>query len=155
MAIVAARQETAALSKDGKTLLGPVLPRLLPCHNAGGNRPGQEWRTKGATGNKGGDKPPASRAFHAVSRPLRGKPSGAACKENRGKNATSPPAQKPGPSSSGHLASAAMTCQCRPGLRPGVGRGGACGPSPPRCSPFPPGSACARGAPAWASARAR
>ena len=30
-AIIAARQESAALSKDGKTLFSPVLPRLLLC----------------------------------------------------------------------------------------------------------------------------
>ncbi len=52
----------------------------------------------GVNCNKGGDKPPASRAFtHAAHarRSIRGKTSGAAGKENRGKNATSPPAAGP------------------------------------------------------------
>ncbi len=50
-AIVAARQEAAALSKDGKTLLGPILPRLMALHNHG---KGPEWRTKSATCNSTG-----------------------------------------------------------------------------------------------------
>ena len=50
-AIVAARQEAAALSKDGKTLLGPVLPRLLARQNHGKS---PEWRSKGATSNSHG-----------------------------------------------------------------------------------------------------
>ena len=94
-AIVAARQEAAALSKDGKTLLGPVLPRLLARHHNGRNT---EWRPKGPHSQKGGDKPPGSRAFSAARRNFRGgKPHGASGKENRGKNATTPPAAKPSP----------------------------------------------------------
>jgi hypothetical protein len=58
-AIVAARQEAAALSKDGKTLLGPILPRLLARHTNG----------KGATG--------ATRAL-SVPRPASG-PSAPKC----------------------------------------------------------------------------
>ena len=95
-AIVAARQETAALSKDGKTLLGPVLPRLQARHHNGKNT---EWRPKGPHSYKGGDKPPGSRAFTSARRNHRGggKPHGASGKENRGKNAATPPAAKPSP----------------------------------------------------------
>ena len=39
-AIVAARQETVAFSKDGKTLFGPVLPRLQARYNHG---KGGDW----------------------------------------------------------------------------------------------------------------
>ena len=45
-AIIAARQESLGLAKDGKTLLGPVLPRLLAHHGEGA--PG------GKTGGGGG-----------------------------------------------------------------------------------------------------
>jgi len=94
-AIVAARQETVALSKDGKTLLGPVLPRLMARHHNGRNT---EWRPKGPHSYKGGDKPPGARASPAARRPYRGgKPHGAFGKENRGKNAAAPPAAKPSP----------------------------------------------------------
>ena len=94
-AIVAARQETAALSKDGKTLLGPVLPRLQARHHNGKHA---EWRPKGPHSHKGGDKPPGARVFTAARRNFRGgKPHGASGKENRGKNATTPPAAKPSP----------------------------------------------------------
>ena len=88
-AIVAARQEAAALSKDGKTLLGPVLPRLLVRHN---NGRGGDGYNRGAAGPKAGDRPPGARAFtprrppfgaHAARKP------GGAGKENRNKNAAS------------------------------------------------------------------
>ena len=95
-AIVAARQEAAALSKDGKTLLGPILPRLMARHN---HSKGQEWRSKSTIGNKGGDKPPVNR--HSFIRRARA-PSGGARKpgvtgkENvRNKSATSPASGKP------------------------------------------------------------
>ena len=86
-AIAAARQETAALSKDGKTLLGPILPRLLARHNAGSARGARN----GAAG-RGGDKPPAFRAFTPGSRSAptgaaRGRGRGVPGKENRNKNA--------------------------------------------------------------------
>jgi hypothetical protein len=95
-AIVAARQESAALSKDGKTSLGPVLPRLLARHHNGQGK-NAEWRNKGPSHNKGGDKPRPTGFFAARRNNSRGgKPNGAPGKENRGKNAATPPAQKPG-----------------------------------------------------------
>ena len=54
-AIMAARQESLGLAKDGKTLLGPVLPRLLAQHGKGA--PG------GETGGGGG--PPAARLLYS------------------------------------------------------------------------------------------
>ena len=94
-AIVAARQESAALSKDGKTLLGPVLPRLLARHHNGHGK-NAEWRNKGPIHNKGGDKPRPTGFFAARRNNRGGKPTGASGKENSGKNAATPPAQKPG-----------------------------------------------------------
>ena len=93
-AIAAARQEAAALSKDGKTLLGPILPRLLARHNGGrGNE--APWRSKGTSGPRTGDKPPGARVFT----PRRNHPgtpgarkTGAPGKENRQRNAASAPA---------------------------------------------------------------
>ncbi len=96
-AIIGTRQEAAALSKDSKTLLCPVLPSLLARHNTG-CRSGQEWRNKGVASHKAGDKATSSRP----SFPRR--PAGGATaaskpatpgKENARKNATSPAAVKP------------------------------------------------------------
>ncbi len=86
-AIAAARQETAALSKDCKTLLCPILPRLLARHNAGTARGARN----GAAG-RGGDKQPAFRAFTPGSRSAptgaaRSRGRGGPGKENRNKNA--------------------------------------------------------------------
>jgi hypothetical protein len=94
-AIVAARQEAAALSKDGKTLLGPILPRLMARHN---HSKGPEWRSKSTIGNKGGDKPPVNRhSFIRRARPPSNgnrKP-GVTGKENvRAKSAASPASGK-------------------------------------------------------------
>jgi len=100
-AIVAARQETVALSKDGKTLLGPVLPRLQARHN---NGQGSGWRgAKSGAGYRGDKTPPADRAangraYHGRGRggTWRGKNSHPG-KENSRRNAASPAAQKPPP----------------------------------------------------------
>ena len=102
-AIVAARQETVALSKDGKTLLGPVLPRLQARYN---NGKGQgDWRgAKGNAGPKGGDKSPSDRASNGRGSFNRGRGGGgwrgksqAPGKENARRNAASPAAPKPPP----------------------------------------------------------
>ena len=53
-AIIGARQEAAGLSKDGKSLLGPVLPRLLARHNAGRGGGGVHPRTNPWRGGSGG-----------------------------------------------------------------------------------------------------
>jgi len=91
-AIVGARQESAGLSKDGKSLLGPVLPRLLARHGqpkAGQDRRSGTWRGGGSTsGHKGagasgggGGKPPgAGQASRRGQKPPT-RPTG---KENRG-----------------------------------------------------------------------
>jgi hypothetical protein len=100
-AIIGARQEAVALSKDGKSLVGPILPRLLARHTGGGSRP--EWRHRAASGDKGGGlqstprsnpTPPGRSA--AFRRPKLGAaaPTG---KENRNKNAASPAAPKASP----------------------------------------------------------
>jgi hypothetical protein len=92
--IVAARQEAAALSKDGKTLLGPILPRLLARHT---NGKGGDWRNKSAVGLTTGVRPLGAKMF-APRRPPFGalaahrSPAGGAGKENRNKNAASAPA---------------------------------------------------------------
>ena len=95
-AIVAARQEAAALSKDGKTLLGPVLPRLLARHNTG-SKGGQEWRNKGVASHKAGDRAAGARPF-TPRRPPGGASTArrpaATGKENARKNASSPAAAK-------------------------------------------------------------
>jgi hypothetical protein len=97
-AIVAARQESVALSKDGKTLLGPVLPRLQARHNHG---KGVDWR-KGGAGHRGGDKPPSDRSFAGRNYTQRGRGNGgrkhqAAGKENARRNANSPANPKAAP----------------------------------------------------------
>ncbi len=95
-AIIGARQEAVALSKDGKTLVGPILPRLLARHTGGGAR--QEWRPRAASGDKEGGKQPAPRSTATpAGRALRRiKPAAATGKENRNKNAASPPVAKAG-----------------------------------------------------------
>ena len=96
-AIVAARQEAAALSKDGKTLLGPVLPRLMVRHDHG--KGSQDWRSKSIPSGRGGDKPPGSRAFvtrRAPASSTGARKPGATGKENtRNKSATSSASAKP------------------------------------------------------------
>ena len=50
-AIIAARQEAVGLAKDGKTLLGPVLPaRVLARHGKGA--PGGQTRSGGCNGSR-------------------------------------------------------------------------------------------------------
>jgi hypothetical protein len=100
-AIIGARQENAAFAKDGKTLLGPVLPRLQARHGHGGAR--QDGRDKGAGGGRGDDKPPAARHFvpngrRAFTHNQRERRTAMVAhgKENKRKNAPSPPAQAPG-----------------------------------------------------------
>jgi hypothetical protein len=93
-AIIGARQEAAALSKDGKTLLGPVLPRLLARHNTG-SKSGQEWRNKGVASHKAGDKATSSRPSFPRRVPTAARKPAASGKENARKNATSPAAAKP------------------------------------------------------------
>jgi hypothetical protein len=93
-AIAAARQEAAALSKDGKTLLGPILPRLLARHGLN-----SDWRNKGTVGPKTTDRNPRAKTF-TPRRPPAGalavRKAGGANKENRNRNAASaPPAPKP------------------------------------------------------------
>lgn len=90
-AIVAARQESVALSKDGKTLLGPVLPRLLARHhsnkggidrrNGGGARGGADGFKSGGYGK---DKAPGAQRFNRHTPKPPRKPAG---KENRSTNA--------------------------------------------------------------------
>ena len=99
-AIVAARQETVALSKDGKTLLGPVLPRLQARYNHG---QGSSWRgARSGAGARGDRAPQADRSSNGRSSqsrgrsPWRGK-SQASGKENARRNASSPATPKPPP----------------------------------------------------------
>ena len=85
--IVAARQESVALSKDGKTLLGPLPPRLLARHhsnkgwidrrNGGGARGGADGFKSGGYGK---DKAPAAQCFNRHTPKPPRKPAG---KENR------------------------------------------------------------------------
>ncbi len=94
-AIVAARQEAAALSKDGKTLLGPVLPRLMARHGHGKN---PDWHTKGAAGNSHGGQQARRATFarrtHAS--PAGARKPGAASKEHaRGKGPGTSASTKP------------------------------------------------------------
>jgi hypothetical protein len=101
-AIIAARQESAALSKDGKTLLGPVLPRLQARHNGTRGKGNQEWRPKDTTGYRGGGKPFGDRQSggrNSGQRPGGGRerrPHNRGKENARNKNAASPPAPKGG-----------------------------------------------------------
>ncbi len=89
---VAARQEAAALSKDGKRLLGPVLPRLLARHT---NGKGSDLRSRGSVGPTTCVRPPGARAFNPRRPPfgaLAARKSGGSGTENRKKNTASAPA---------------------------------------------------------------
>jgi hypothetical protein len=96
-AIVAARHETVALSKDGKTLPGPVLPRLQARYNHG---KGSDWRAaKGNSGQRGGDTPPHDRSSNGRAYNYRGRGGGhrkpqAGGKENSRRSASSPATPK-------------------------------------------------------------
>ena len=99
-AIVGARQEAAGLSKDGKSLLGPVLPRLLAKHGQGrggtDQRGGNGWRGNGNgyKGSNGGtdNKPPGAARFARRTPKQTKKPAG---KENRSTNAGANAPPKP------------------------------------------------------------
>ena len=101
--IVAARQESVALSKDSKTLLGPVLPRLLARHHS--NKGGVDRRNGGGalggsddfkSGGYRKDKAPGALRFNTHTPKPPRKPAG---KENRctdaGAGAPAKSAQKP------------------------------------------------------------
>ncbi len=99
-AIVAARQVAAALSKDGKTQLGPVLPRLLARHTAcpaswQGARPSQQGLCRShdlrQAPRRQSVRPPPP-PFRCTSGPHWPRKSGGSGKQNRNRNAASAPA---------------------------------------------------------------